>query len=990
MSAFSPPASELGSPLLSAASQRAFDITMGKAEETDDPVKVVEELRVSFLCDGLDSMVRAGAFASSFVVQSQNGGYKGTLTDEGFDADMFSLCNTLVSQHEKKVEKLREREREAAIAAKTKEHGAAVAALSAMADQLLTADILNDNDADDPSAPPVGGGAMGSDADDLVMNADGTLKAKPRTAMLPPLAEWTTPEQHRQAWRSRIQLLMDVPQSCLVGRFYFWFCSLVVIMSSLTSVLETLPIVNPQVRPQYFVLWNSLEWFATIIFTLDFLIRAAMYTWDSSLPTSRVQNFISFMRSPINIIDFITLLPQFIQPVITGRIILGNLRTLRLLRLYKVVRRFQGFHRLSLALRSSLSALIGPFAFLAACVFFLSAVLFAAERGDFDVQRDAFMLPDPACDNQPVSFLSSPTSPAPPGSLCPAKVASKFVSQWQAFWWCVVTMCTVGYGDFVPVTWVGRLVATITVIVGMVFIAMPIAVIGTNYTMAVQMTSKSDEADKEDAIQRQDQRGTELSGGMAHPGARLLKLLGELLGDPSNTSMLSSANMGSGSAAAGGGGAASPDRGGAGSAGSGGRSACMLDLCAPSLNDLNIIEAVLESVVMAMLDNRSDASLPLWMARWPSAVRETSRRTEAVYRTAVISRPLVVHVGSQGKHVDGHASVFSHSLDDTPATSAAGTPTTTAAAAKEREKKQHAAAATMQLGRGAKQIAANNVLSTALTFPREGSSIPHVCIYDPEVRRTLEQAALTARRQKEEARLHGPIGPILADKSNNPTTKDGVAIGVGARLKLEEGNIRPDTDNDDDVAPKPLPTVLNHHATMCCMRIWGEPTFLLFSGASPKESTTRSTASKGPIAPLNASLLKQQVRGSLHDLFRRQLVQSPRSLRRDLGAGLASSGSGESDVAAAASQDSAGDGAKRDDAKNQGGSGAGQLTADDLAIESVVFRHSVHKRQQWLNLELKPVRVRHGDILSFGAAQAPDSEPSFLDYRFEDNSGGAF
>ncbi|RLN43643.1 hypothetical protein BBJ28_00008806 [Nothophytophthora sp. Chile5] len=50
-----------------------------------------------------------------------------------------------------------------------------------------------------------------------------------------------------------------------------------------------------------------------------------------------------------------------------------------------------------------------------------------------------------------------------------------------SFWWCIVTMSTVGYGDMTPVTWAGKMVGCCTVLTGMLVLALPITVIGTNF-----------------------------------------------------------------------------------------------------------------------------------------------------------------------------------------------------------------------------------------------------------------------------------------------------------------------------------------------------------------------------------------------------------------------------------------------------------------------------------------------------------------------------
>lgn len=65
----------------------------------------------------------------------------------------------------------------------------------------------------------------------------------------------------------------------------------------------------------------------------------------------------------------------------------------------------------------------------------------------------------------------------------------------SSFWWCVVTMSTVGYGDMTPVTVMGKVVGCASVLTGMLVLALPITVIGTNFQKVMksvmQQTMKS-------------------------------------------------------------------------------------------------------------------------------------------------------------------------------------------------------------------------------------------------------------------------------------------------------------------------------------------------------------------------------------------------------------------------------------------------------------------------------------------------------------------
>src|SRR4029077_4910668 len=57
----------------------------------------------------------------------------------------------------------------------------------------------------------------------------------------------------------------------------------------------------------------------------------------------------------------------------------------------------------------------------------------------------------------------------------------KFGTIPDAMWWAIVTLGTIGYGDVVPVTVLGRIVASVTVFVGWMMVALPIGIVATAF-----------------------------------------------------------------------------------------------------------------------------------------------------------------------------------------------------------------------------------------------------------------------------------------------------------------------------------------------------------------------------------------------------------------------------------------------------------------------------------------------------------------------------
>ena len=121
------------------------------------------------------------------------------------------------------------------------------------------------------------------------------------------------------------------------------------------------------------------------------------------------------------------------------------------LRLLRLARHFHGGVLLTQALMRSASAMVVPVYLLAVIVMFFGGLIFACESGGL-VDVDA-------SGGVPVSLP-------------------------DAVWLTFITMTTVGYGDAVPTTPAGRLVASLTAISGIAVIAIPIGIISAGFTEA--------------------------------------------------------------------------------------------------------------------------------------------------------------------------------------------------------------------------------------------------------------------------------------------------------------------------------------------------------------------------------------------------------------------------------------------------------------------------------------------------------------------------
>jgi voltage-gated potassium channel len=190
-----------------------------------------------------------------------------------------------------------------------------------------------------------------------------------------------------------------------------------VVASVCSVVLETVAELNQA----YHLLFFTVEALAISLFTLEYVLRvwsAPDHTPYADLHPWRAR--LHFMLTASALIDLISIAPFYLAFFVPAD--LRILILFRLLRFFKLARK----------------------ALLASAVVLFGLVLLAATAmhlAEHDVQPERF------------------------GSIP------------QAMWWAVVTLTTVGYGDAVPVTLIGRIIAGLTMLMGLMMLALPIGII---------------------------------------------------------------------------------------------------------------------------------------------------------------------------------------------------------------------------------------------------------------------------------------------------------------------------------------------------------------------------------------------------------------------------------------------------------------------------------------------------------------------------------
>lgn len=197
----------------------------------------------------------------------------------------------------------------------------------------------------------------------------------------------------------------------------------------------------PSIEDHYLPIFEAIEYFSLVVFTIEYFLRiwCAVEHWPHrELVPTRAR--LKYLLSPAGIVDLIAVLPFWLSPFIPAE--LRVVQAFRIVRFFKITRYSPAMRSLLEVLHRERRALFGCLV-IALGTALVAAVLMHLAEGR--VQTDKLgTIPD-------------------------------------AFWWAIVTLGTVGYGDVVPVTALGKLIASATIFASVIMIALPVGIIANAF-----------------------------------------------------------------------------------------------------------------------------------------------------------------------------------------------------------------------------------------------------------------------------------------------------------------------------------------------------------------------------------------------------------------------------------------------------------------------------------------------------------------------------
>jgi voltage-gated potassium channel len=234
--------------------------------------------------------------------------------------------------------------------------------------------------------------------------------------------------QPDEGWRRRLYTIIFEADT-RAGRA-FDFALIGCILASVAVVIaDSMATLHDRHGP----LLKALEWFFTLAFTLEYAARLAC-----------VRRPLRYARSLYGVIDLLAIVPTYLAVLLPGAHALIDVRILRLLRLFRLLRLgayVAEFGALGRALAAARRKIFVFLSFVLGVVLIMGTLMYVVEG------------PENGYTSIPVGV-----------------------------YWAITTMTTVGFGDITPKTELGRIVASVMMLIGWGTLAVPTGIVSAEFT----------------------------------------------------------------------------------------------------------------------------------------------------------------------------------------------------------------------------------------------------------------------------------------------------------------------------------------------------------------------------------------------------------------------------------------------------------------------------------------------------------------------------
>ncbi|XP_026188636.1 voltage-gated potassium channel regulatory subunit KCNG1 isoform X2 [Mastacembelus armatus] len=256
-----------------------------------------------------------------------------------------------------------------------------------------------------------------------------------------------TAESRLNRCMGKLRDMVERPHSGLPGKIFACLSVLFVAITAINLSISTMPAMRQEEEA------GTCSQMCYNIFIVE-TVCVAWFSLEFTLRFIQDRNKLTFLRQPLNLIDVVAILPYYITLLVDGTskgekrlgsgssyldkvgLVLRVLRALRILYVMRLARHSLGLQTLGLTARRCTREFGLLLLFLCVAIALYSPLLYLIENEMATTQE----------------FTSIPAT----------------------YWWAVITMTTVGYGDMVPRSIPGQVVALSSILSGILLMAFPV------------------------------------------------------------------------------------------------------------------------------------------------------------------------------------------------------------------------------------------------------------------------------------------------------------------------------------------------------------------------------------------------------------------------------------------------------------------------------------------------------------------------------------
>lgn len=220
------------------------------------------------------------------------------------------------------------------------------------------------------------------------------------------------------------------------------FITVLILLNGVAVTIETVD----SLFVQYKTILTVFEYFSVFVFTIEFLLRVWVATDHPEAKYKHpVLGRLRFILTPFSLIDIMAVLPFYLSGFIN--VDLRFLRVFRLIRIIRFLNYSPSIQALEAVMRKEGHNLTAALLLELLLLFVSSVLMYYIEK---DVQPDKF------------------------GSIP------------SAMWWSVAALTTVGFGDVVPITPLGKLLGGVVMIIGIIMFALPAGIMASAFVEEIK------------------------------------------------------------------------------------------------------------------------------------------------------------------------------------------------------------------------------------------------------------------------------------------------------------------------------------------------------------------------------------------------------------------------------------------------------------------------------------------------------------------------